>query len=267
MSLHPGPPAAGGVILVSGPPGSGVPLAQRQLVRMGLAVERSEGAPADADRLQDAALVEAGYRLLLSLEASDGRCLGRAGPPWALTPWPRGRRPSLAVLGAARALLRPARARAQLRLDTTQLGPAAVGRRLRRLVPLALDPTAAPILVLESFSFLLGPPLDAEWIIDARFLRNPFWEPELRGLTGRDAAVRRFVLDQPAATAALTALGEMVHAVEPAYRERGRRLLRVAVGCTGGQHRSVAMVEAASRAWRRRGRLAVAWHRDCPLRP
>ncbi|HUY61641.1 MAG TPA: RNase adapter RapZ, partial [Candidatus Dormibacteraeota bacterium] len=206
-------------------------------------------------------------RLLLSLEATDGRCLSRARSPWSSSPWPPGRRPALGSLAAVRARLRPARARAHLLLDTTHLDPAGVGRRLRRLLPLALDPPTTSVLVLESFSFLLGPPLDAEWVIDARFLRNPFWEPELRDLTGRDAAVRRFVLDQPAATVALAALAEMVHAVEPAYRERGRRVLRVAVGCTGGQHRSVALVEAAAQAWRRRGRMVVSWHRDCPRRP
>ena len=99
---------------------------------------------------------------------------------------------------------------------------------------------------LSSFGFKYGPPLDAEWVIDARMVRNPFWVPDLRPLTGLDDPVRDYVLEDPVARGAHRPDPRPPHLVGRHYAERGRKFLDVAAGCTGGRHRSVVIVEALS---------------------
>jgi UPF0042 nucleotide-binding protein len=93
-------------------------------------------------------------------------------------------------------------------------------------------------------------------------LRNPFWERELRPLTGRDAAVRDFVLEQPEAAHLLRWLEELLTWSAPLYAERGRPSLHVAVGCTGGRHRSVVIAEALAERMQGNGVGVTVLHRD-----
>ena len=117
-------------------------------------------------------------------------------------------------------------------------------------------------LTLTSFGFKFGVPPDAGWVMDARMLRNPFWVPELRSYTGLDAAVRDYVLEDEAAAELIDRTHALIVWSSQRYAERGRESLNVAVGCTGGRHRSVAIVEALVERLRRDGRAVTVVHRD-----
>ncbi len=94
-----------------------------------------------------------------------------------------------------------------------------------------------------SFGFKYGIPVDADFMADMRFLPNPFWIPELRSYTGRDADVAAYVKSRPGAAEFLDAYVPVLTGVAEGYLREGKRFMRVAIGCTGGKHRSVAMTE------------------------
>ena len=111
----------------------------------------------------------------------------------------------------------------------------------------ATERPAAPTSGLITFGYKNGAPADAALLIDARFLDNPYWVPELRGLTGRDPAVAEYVMAQPAAVKLLDDLHRIVVDLMPRYHEKGRMHLVIAFGCTGGQHRSVVLAAEMAR--------------------
>jgi len=117
-------------------------------------------------------------------------------------------------------------------------------------------------VTVMSFGFKYGLPLDADLVIDARFLPNPHWIPELRPKTGQDADVRDYVLGQPHAEEFLDRYVDVLRLLIPGYRREGKRYLTLAVGCTGGKHRSVAIAEEFARRLQADGVAAVARHRD-----
>jgi RNase adapter protein RapZ len=124
---------------------------------------------------------------------------------------------------------------------------------------------AAVNVTLTSFGFKFGVPPDAEWVVDARVVRNPFWVAELRPFTGLDESVRDYVLEDPVAGELVDRIHDLLLWSSRRYAERGRELLSVAVGCTGGRHRSVAIVEAlAARLRDKRVTLTVV-HRDVDI--
>jgi RNase adapter protein RapZ len=143
-------------------------------------------------------------------------------------------------------------------LDTSELRPALLGRWLRQMVGAG---TAALTLVFESFAFKHGVPLDADFVFDLRVLPNPHYIRELRALTGRDAPVAEYLAAQPE-------VGEMLGQIEafvarwlPQFVEDQRGYLTVALGCTGGQHRSVYAAEWLGRAFAHRC-PALVRHRE-----
>src|SRR5579862_4309590 len=102
---------------------------------------------------------------------------------------------------------------------------------------------AAPLqLTLSSFGFKYGPPATADWVVDARVLDNPFWVPELRRFTGLEEPIRRYVLDRTETTEFLDRVSDLLAWTAARAHQRGRETLDVAVGCTGGRHRSVVVV-------------------------
>ena len=114
-----------------------------------------------------------------------------------------------------------------------------------------------------SFGFKYGLPADADLVADARFLPNPFWQPELRPLTGLDQAVREFVFAQPGAVDFIDDYAKALRPVLEGYRRENKRHATIAVGCTGGKHRSVAIAEALAARLRDAPGVAVAIkHRD-----
>jgi UPF0042 nucleotide-binding protein len=120
----------------------------------------------------------------------------------------------------------------------------------------------AVAVTLTSFGFKYGLPPDAEWVVDARVVRNPFWVPELRPFTGLDGSVRDYVLEDPAAGELLDRVLAIITWSSQRYAERGREVLGVAVGCTGGRHRSVAIVEALAARLREDRVSPSVVHRD-----
>jgi UPF0042 nucleotide-binding protein len=143
-------------------------------------------------------------------------------------------------------------------LDTSQLRPAQLRSWVRDLVGAT---TASLTLVFESFAFKHGVPLDADFVFDLRVLPNPFYVKELRPLTGRDAAVARFLDEQPEAGELLTQIETFLRRWIPGFESDQRSYLTVALGCTGGQHRSVYGVELLARRFKDRNATLVR-HRE-----
>ncbi|MGH3371092.1 MAG: RNase adapter RapZ [Nocardioidaceae bacterium] len=113
-----------------------------------------------------------------------------------------------------------------------------------------------------SFGFKYGIPVDADLVADMRFLPNPHWVPELRHLSGRDRQVADYVKDRPEAAEFLDQYVALVETVVAGYLREGKRFMTIAVGCTGGKHRSVAMTEEIAARMRERGLDARPMHRD-----
>jgi UPF0042 nucleotide-binding protein len=116
---------------------------------------------------------------------------------------------------------------------------------------------------LMSFGYKNGIPLEADVVLDCRFMENPFYIERLRDLNGLDEPVREFVLGQPITQRFLENVEEYLVNTVPGYEAEGKGRLTVAFGCTGGQHRSIAIVEEMARRWRAAGRGPVStWHRE-----
>jgi UPF0042 nucleotide-binding protein len=113
-----------------------------------------------------------------------------------------------------------------------------------------------------SFGYKYGLPVDADLVVDCRFLPNPHWVPELRPLTGRDAPVRDYVLGQRGAKEFLDAYTEVLRLLAQGYEREGKHYVTLAVGCTGGKHRSVAMAEQLAARLRDEGLEVQVAHRD-----
>jgi UPF0042 nucleotide-binding protein len=226
---------------------------------------RARPAAAVVDARQGALLedisVDAGRRILF-LDAGDDVLVRRIAD--STRPHPgahRGRGRS--AVDAERAVLAPLRAAADVVIDTTSLSPAELQQRVRELVvPDGGAGSAAMTLTLSSFGFKFGAPVEADWVIDARMMRNPFWDLALRPLTGLDAPVREFVLAQPEAEELLRRLDELLRWALSAYAGQHRRFLHVAIGCTGGRHRSVALVEALASRLADAEMTVTVRHRD-----
>ena len=149
-------------------------------------------------------------------------------------------------IAAEREVLRPLREEADLVLDTSNLSVHDLRGRIERSFMGAGAEAATRVTVL-SFGYKYGLPLDADLVVDVRFLPNPHWIPELREHTGRDAEVRDYVLSQEGAAEFVDRYLELLGLVGAGYRREGKRYLTVAVGCTGGKHRSVAISEEIGR--------------------
>ncbi|HXS61540.1 MAG TPA: RNase adapter RapZ [Streptosporangiaceae bacterium] len=161
---------------------------------------------------------------------------------------------------AEREQLHGIRAEADLVIDTSTLNIHELRARMRDMFG---DERAAAIRVtVVSFGFKYGLPVDADMVVDCRFLPNPHWVPELAPLTGQDQAVRDYVLGQPGAGDFLRAYLEALEITLSGYERSGKHFITVAIGCTGGKHRSVAISEEIG------ARLAANWqevqvsHRD-----
>lgn len=161
---------------------------------------------------------------------------------------------------AERDLLAPARELADVIIDTSHLNVNQLRSRVEELFA-GEDALKLRVTVL-SFGFKYGLPPDADFVLDARFLPNPFWVPELRELTGRDPDVSRYVLGQRGAGTFVETYARLVNATAPGFEREGKRYLTVAVGCTGGKHRSVAIAEELARRLRDLRVVAHASHRD-----
>jgi UPF0042 nucleotide-binding protein len=162
---------------------------------------------------------------------------------------------------AERDLLGPLREDADLVLDTSTLSV----HQLRAKIEDAFgsDSATSTKVTVLSFGYKYGIPMDADLVMDVRFLPNPFWIPELKDLTGKDSDVRNYVLTQEGAEEFLDRYHELLRLIGAGYRREGKRYLTLAIGCTGGKHRSVAISEELSRRLADEDRMTVkVVHRD-----
>ncbi len=148
-------------------------------------------------------------------------------------------------IAAEREMLAAVRANADLIIDTSTLSV----RELRESIERAFggEAVAHTSITVESFGFKYGLPMDADMVMDVRFLPNPHWVDELRPHTGQHPAVRDYVLGQTGAAEFLETYHQLLSLVVDGYRREGKRYMTVAIGCTGGKHRSVTIAEALAR--------------------
>ena len=164
-------------------------------------------------------------------------------------------------IAAERELLGPLRNVADLVLDTSALSVHQLRSALEQTF--GTESSLQTRMTLLSFGYKYGLPMDADLVVDMRFLPNPYWIPELREFNGKDTAVRDYVLSQEGAGEFLDRYHDLLHLVNGGYRREGKRYLTVAVGCTGGKHRSVAISEELARRLRGEDGITVSVvHRD-----
>ncbi len=160
-----------------------------------------------------------------------------------------------------RVLLEPLMAEADLRVDTSTLNVHELRDRLRELFSQQGSDSTLQINVV-TFGYKHGLPLDVDLVFDCRFLPNPHWIEELRPLTGLDAPVRDYVLSQHGTREFLDELDRLFALLVPGYEREGKSYLSIALGCTGGRHRSVAIGEQLGQRFRRLGHRTAVHHRD-----
>ncbi len=167
-----------------------------------------------------------------------------------------------AGVAAEHALLEPLRSRADMVIDTTTMSAATLRARIAEEF-LPRNPAARLALTFMSFGFKYGPPREEDLAFDVRFLANPHYEPELRDLTGLDQAVVDYIARDGRLEEFYTRLHELLDFLLPQYVEEGKAHLVIAIGCTGGRHRSVAIAEHLAERYRDHEGLEVAVaHRD-----
>lgn len=159
-----------------------------------------------------------------------------------------------------RTLLGGLRAMADMVIDTSDYSVHDLARRVRELV--AKDSELALRINVMSFGFKYGLPMDADHVLDVRFIPNPFWVAELRHLTGRDDPVAEYVFRQEGAAAFVDGYADLLAPALPRYIDELKPFVTIAVGCTGGKHRSVASAERIATRLRSKGFAVVAQHRD-----
>ncbi len=172
-------------------------------------------------------------------------------------------RPVADGIAAERHLMKPLQAEADQVFDTS----AVTLPELRQLLAaqFALDALPGLSIMVLSFSYKLGLPREADLVFDVRFLRNPHYDEQLRPQTGTDPAVEAYVAADPGYVDFFTRLNGMISSLLPRYAAEGKRYLTIAIGCTGGRHRSVVVAEALGRHLREAGQRVDIRHRDRDL--
>ncbi|MDN5976809.1 MAG: RNase adapter RapZ [Acidipropionibacterium jensenii] len=163
------------------------------------------------------------------------------------------------AISLERRMLSGIRAAADLVIDTTSIN----ARQLAQRIDSVFGGEDAPLTIqLMTFGFKRGVPIDADLVFDVRFLPNPYWVPELRPKTGLSPDVASYVLAQPGARQFIDRVDELLEGMEPGYIREGKKQVTVAIGCTGGKHRSTAIAEELATRLRSRGRPVAVLHRD-----
>lgn len=221
---------------------------------------RSRGFTGDLDWVRNELATRSITPRVLFLEASDDMLVRRYEQNRRSHPL-QGAHTLAEGISAERTMLEPIRAAADLIIDTSKLSV----HDLRASVERAFggEAIADTSVTVESFGYKYGLPMDADTVMDVRFLPNPHWVDDLRPHTGQHPAVRDYVLGQPGAGEFLDTYHRLLEVVIDGYRREGKRYMTVAIGCTGGKHRSVAIAEAlAARLERGDHVTARVLHRD-----
>jgi UPF0042 nucleotide-binding protein len=158
-----------------------------------------------------------------------------------------------------RKLLGDLRANADVVIDTSDMSSPGLRTVIEKTFESDVETFQATIL---SFGFKYGIPVDADFVFDARFLANPFWEEDLKNLTGLDKKVQDFVLHQDGAERFAKTINELINTTTPGYVREGKKYVTVAIGCTGGKHRSVTISEKVAHQLLADGAKVRVVHRD-----
>ncbi len=205
-----------------------------------------------------------GHRVrVLFLEASTPELVKRYGSTRRKHPLDDGAAAMTVAIERERALLDPVKAESDLIIDTTSLSVHQLKSRITDAFVNEAD-SAAMRTAITSFGFKHGIPLDVDLVMDVRFLPNPHWIEQLRPLSGLDEPVRCYVMDQPDTVDFLSRFEHLLELLLPAYANEGKSYLSIAIGCTGGQHRSVAISEELAVWMRAQGYQPRVSHRDLP---
>lgn len=221
---------------------------------------RSKGFTGDLDWVRNELATRDIHPRVLFMEASDDILVRRYENNRRSHPL-QGNQTLAEGIAAERSMLAPVRASADLVIDTSTLSVRALRESIERAF--GGETVAQTSVTVESFGFKYGLPMDADMVMDVRFLPNPHWVDELRPQTGQNPAVRDYVLSQPGATEFLQTYHQLLKLVVDGYSREGKRYMTVAIGCTGGKHRSVAMAEALAALLGGNEQLSVrVLHRD-----
>ncbi|MBD3688716.1 RNase adapter RapZ [Nanchangia anserum] len=208
--------------------------------------------------LDDLQVRDVNYRIVF-LDADDDTLVRRYESNRRPHPMQDGGR-IMTGISRERALLAPVRSRADVLIDSSHMNVHDLARHMRDVV--AGETEEQVRLTIMSFGFKHGIPLDADWVADMRYLQNPYWIAELRHLTGLDAPVADYVLNQPGAKEFGRAYVAMLTPILDGFARELKPFITVAIGCTGGRHRSVAMTEFIAAALREKGLPVRTLHRD-----
>jgi UPF0042 nucleotide-binding protein len=210
-------------------------------------------------------IAEAGisYRILF-LDSRDDILLARFKASRRRHPLTESGMTIIAGIQREREMLATVREMADSVLDTSEIDPRDLRKLIRSVFSKQTDQESLTILVF-SFGFKHGMPVDADIVIDVRFLPNPYSEARLRPLTGLSDEVRSFVLEQAETRRFLESWRGLLDVIMPGYVKEGKQVLSIGVGCTGGQHRSVVLAEETGRHLMQTGYKTTITHRDLAL--
>ncbi|HET9836079.1 MAG TPA: RNase adapter RapZ [Rhodanobacteraceae bacterium] len=220
---------------------------------------RSRG---DLERLPEAlsALTGAGVQAeLLFLDSNEDVLLKRYSETRRRHPLSDGKHSLPDAIAEERRRLRPLAAIADRVVDSSEMNV----HQLRRAIATGFGASAGEsTLLFESFAYRRGLPPDSDFVFDARCLPNPHWDPRLRPLSGKDAAVREFLLAQPLVGHFLDDIVRLLEEWLPRFESEDKRYLTVAIGCTGGRHRSVYLAERLAEHFRGKREQVLTFHRE-----
>ncbi len=197
---------------------------------------------------------------LIFVDASDETLLRRFSETRRKHPLSSEQRPLADAIALERSLLDPLATRADIRIDTTRTNIHEFRAVIRELI--TKRPAGGLALQFQSFGFKNGVPSDADFVFDVRCLPNPYWDVQLRDLSGRDRPVRDYLDGATMAQRLADDIGRFLETWVEQFEEVNRTYLTIAFGCTGGRHRSVYMAERMARDFAARGKRAVISHRD-----
>lgn len=198
---------------------------------------------------------------LIFLDANDDTLVTRYLETRRVHPLMRGTVNTKEAIEQERELLKPLTERANLYINTTEINVRELREKLHTHFTKD-DPEVALTYSIKSFGFKNGLPVDADFVFDVRFLPNPFYQEALKHHSGLETGVRDYVFSFPQAHDFVAQASDMLFALHPHFETEGRRHISIAIGCTGGKHRSVAIAERVAQVMQVRGLNTVVSHRD-----
>ncbi|MDO6427058.1 MULTISPECIES: RNase adapter RapZ [Thalassotalea] len=233
-----------------------------ETVAVSLDVRNLPAEPTDVPEILDY-LPSAVELSIVYLDADDGDLIRRFSETRRLHPLIRQNIALDQAMTLEKKLLEPIAARANLYINTSQLTPHQLADLIRERV--LGKKSGSMVVVFESFGFKHGLPKDADFVFDARFLPNPFWEKELKPFTGLEQPVKDFLASQPIVTKFIWQINSFMMTWLPHLERNNRSYITIAIGCTGGKHRSVYIAELLASNLKKERKDVQARHRDLKL--